>query len=81
MVFIPTEIVEVLDPMVAPKRYSQAQPLLGIMNETTNKDSSIFSWFWHWAWIMGFNPYGLTNSQLIKEVHFNLSPISTGITM
>ena len=47
------------------------------MNETANKDSSIFSWFWHWLWIMGGNPYGLINSQLIIEVPQSLEVLLT----
>ncbi len=65
MAYILTDMAEVSGLMVAQKLHNQAQPHLGTMNETTKKDSSVFSWFLHWFGIMEFNPYGLINSQLI----------------
>jgi hypothetical protein len=64
MVFIHTEIAEVLGLMMAPKSYSQVQPLLGAMNENRNKDSSIYHWIFRWSWALGFNLDNFINSQL-----------------
>ena len=62
MVFILTEIAEVLGLMMAAKSYSQVQPLLGAMNENRNKDSSIYSWILRWPWTVGFNFDNFINS-------------------
>lgn len=62
MVFILTEIAELLGLMVAPKSCSQVQLLLGSMNENRNKGSSIYPWILRWPWTMGFNFDNFINS-------------------
>lgn len=64
MVFILTEIAEMLGLMIAPKSYSQIQPFLGAINENRTKDSSIYSWVLRWPWTLGFNLDNFINSQL-----------------
>ena len=64
MVFILTEIAEVLGLIMAPKSYIQVQPLQGAMNENRNKDSSIYPWVLRGSWTLGFNLDNFINSQL-----------------